>query len=57
MIFGGNRAPFGARCGAGGLGDVDNLGWKLAAVLRDYAPVAHAGRNRAGADRDGRIKP
>ncbi|MBK1634185.1 FAD-dependent oxidoreductase [Rhodovulum adriaticum] len=32
-------APFGARAGNGGLRDVDNLGWKLAAVLDGRAPA------------------
>ncbi|TCP58695.1 3-(3-hydroxy-phenyl)propionate hydroxylase [Rhodovulum bhavnagarense] len=31
-------APFGSRGGNGGLRDVDNLGWKLAAVLQGRAP-------------------
>jgi len=42
VIFLGDSAhlvpPFGARGGNGGLGDVDNLGWKLAAVLEGRAP-------------------
>lgn len=42
VIFVGDSAhvvsPFGARGGNGGLQDVDNLGWKLAAVLRSDAP-------------------
>ncbi|MEO0653799.1 MAG: FAD-dependent oxidoreductase [Pseudomonadota bacterium] len=41
VIFVGDSAhvvsPFGARGGNGGLQDVDNLGWKLAAVLRGAA--------------------
>jgi 3-(3-hydroxy-phenyl)propionate hydroxylase len=41
VIFVGDSAhvvsPFGARGGNGGLQDVDNLGWKLAAVLRGDA--------------------
>lgn len=43
VIFAGDSAhlvpPFGARGGNGGLQDVDNLGWKLAAVLDGRAPV------------------
>lgn len=31
-------SPFGARGGNGGVQDADNLGWKLAAVLRGEAP-------------------
>lgn len=42
VIFVGDSAhivsPFGARGGNGGIHDVDNLGWKLAAVLRGRAP-------------------
>ncbi|MFY0692863.1 MAG: FAD-dependent oxidoreductase [Paracoccaceae bacterium] len=42
MIFAGDSAhvvsPFGARGGNGGIQDVDNLGWKLAAVLDGSAP-------------------
>ncbi|TCO69587.1 FAD-dependent oxidoreductase [Rhodovulum euryhalinum] len=42
VIFAGDSAhlvsPFGARGGNGGLQDVDNLGWKLAAVLDGRAP-------------------
>ncbi len=41
VIFAGDSAhvvsPFGARGGNGGLQDIDNLGWKLAAVLRGRA--------------------
>jgi 3-(3-hydroxy-phenyl)propionate hydroxylase len=44
MIFVGDSAhvvsPFGARGGNGGIQDVDNLGWKLAAVLKGEAPSA-----------------
>ncbi|SFE78209.1 3-(3-hydroxy-phenyl)propionate hydroxylase [Sulfitobacter brevis] len=32
-------SPFGARGGNGGIQDVDNLGWKLAAVLKGDAPA------------------
>ena len=43
VIFAGDSAhvvsPFGARGGNGGLQDVDNLGWKLAAVLARRAPA------------------
>ncbi|MEL7166622.1 MAG: FAD-dependent oxidoreductase [Pseudomonadota bacterium] len=43
VIFVGDSAhvvsPFGARGGNGGIQDVDNLGWKLAAVLRGGAPA------------------
>jgi 3-(3-hydroxy-phenyl)propionate hydroxylase len=43
-IFVGDSAhvvsPFGARGGNGGIHDVDNLGWKLAAVLQERAPAA-----------------
>lgn len=42
VIFVGDSAhvvsPFGARGGNGGIHDVDNLGWKLAAVLKKEAP-------------------
>ncbi|MEX5730063.1 3-(3-hydroxy-phenyl)propionate hydroxylase [Rhodovulum iodosum] len=42
VIFAGDSAhvvsPFGARGGNGGMQDVDNLGWKLAAVLHGRAP-------------------
>jgi len=42
VIFVGDSAhlvsPFGARGGNGGIHDVDNLGWKLAAVLKGAAP-------------------
>ena len=44
VIFLGDSAhvvsPFGARGGNGGIHDVDNLGWKLAAVLKGEAPGA-----------------
>lgn len=44
VIFAGDSAhvvsPFGARGGNGGVQDVDNLGWKLAAVLRGDASPA-----------------
>jgi 3-(3-hydroxy-phenyl)propionate hydroxylase len=44
VIFVGDSAhvisPFGARGGNGGIQDVDNLGWKLAAVLAGRAPEA-----------------
>ncbi|MFV0474870.1 MAG: FAD-dependent oxidoreductase [Pikeienuella sp.] len=44
VIFAGDSAhvvsPFGARGGNGGIQDVDNLGWKLAAVIRGEAPAA-----------------
>jgi 3-(3-hydroxy-phenyl)propionate hydroxylase len=43
VIFAGDSAhvvsPFGARGGNGGIQDVDNLVWKLAAVLHDEAPA------------------
>ncbi len=42
LLFAGDAAhqvsPFGARGGNGGVQDADNLGWKLAAVLRGEAP-------------------
>ncbi|MEW9918358.1 FAD-dependent oxidoreductase [Marimonas sp. MJW-29] len=42
VLFVGDSAhvvsPFGARGGNGGIQDVDNLGWKLAAVLQGDAP-------------------
>lgn len=42
VIFAGDSAhvvsPFGARGGNGGIQDIDNLGWKLAAVLAGDAP-------------------
>ena len=42
ILFAGDSAhqvsPFGARGGNGGVQDVDNLGWKLAAVLAGEAP-------------------
>lgn len=44
VIFVGDSAhvvsPFGARGGNGGLGDVDALGWRLAAVVQGRAPRA-----------------
>ena len=44
VIFVGDSAhvvsPFGARGGNGGIQDVDNLGWKLAAVIAGRAPEA-----------------
>ena len=44
VVFVGDSAhvvsPFGARGGNGGIQDVDNLGWKLAAVLRGNAGPA-----------------
>jgi 3-(3-hydroxy-phenyl)propionate hydroxylase len=44
VIFVGDSAhvvsPFGARGGNGGIQDVDNLGWKLAAVVKGEAPRA-----------------
>lgn len=44
VLFVGDSAhvvsPFGARGGNGGVQDLDNLGWKLAAVLRGDAPLA-----------------
>ena len=43
VIFVGDSAhvvsPFGARGGNGGIQDVDNIGWKLAAVLQGDAPA------------------
>ena len=56
VIFVGDSAhvvsPFGARGGNGGIQDVDNLGWKLAAVLTGDAPeelleTYHEERSRA----------
>ncbi len=42
VIFAGDSAhvvsPFGARGGNGGIQDIDNLGWKLAAVIAGDAP-------------------
>lgn len=42
VLFVGDSAhvvsPFGARGGNGGIQDVDNIGWKLAAVLKGAAP-------------------
>lgn len=42
VIFAGDSAhvvsPFGARGGNGGIQDIDNLGWKLAAVITGEAP-------------------
>lgn len=47
VVFVGDSAhqvsPFGARGGNGGVQDADNLGWKLAAVLRGEAPVSLIG--------------
>ena len=44
VLFVGDSAhvvsPFGARGGNGGIQDVDNLGWKLAAVLSGEAPAS-----------------
>src|SRR5262249_42696101 len=44
VIFAGDSAhvvsPFGARGGNGGIHDVDNLVWKLAAVIKGEAPDA-----------------
>ncbi len=44
VIFAGDSAhvvsPFGARGGNGGLQDVDNLGWKLAAVIDGRSPAS-----------------
>jgi 3-(3-hydroxy-phenyl)propionate hydroxylase len=44
VVFVGDSAhvvsPFGARGGNGGMHDVDNLGWKLAAVIHGKAPEA-----------------
>ena len=44
VVFAGDGAhvvsPFGARGGNGGIQDVDNLGWKLAAVIRGEADDA-----------------
>ena len=43
VVFAGDSAhvvsPFGARGGNGGIQDVDNLAWKLAAVLKGEAPA------------------
>jgi 3-(3-hydroxy-phenyl)propionate hydroxylase len=43
LIFAGDSAhvvsPFGARGGNGGMQDADNLGWKLAAVVKREAPA------------------
>lgn len=43
VIFAGDSAhvvsPFGARGGNGGIQDVDNLGWKLALVVKGEAPA------------------
>lgn len=47
VIFAGDAAhqvsPFGARGGNGGVQDVDNLAWKLAAVLQGRAPASLLG--------------
>ncbi|MGB3406067.1 MAG: FAD-dependent oxidoreductase [Jannaschia sp.] len=47
VIFAGDSAhvvsPFGARGGNGGIQDIDNLGWKLAAVIAGDAPNALIG--------------
>lgn len=47
-------SPFGARGGNGGVQDVDNLGWKLAAVLKGDADEAlidtYDAERKAGAD-------
>jgi 3-(3-hydroxy-phenyl)propionate hydroxylase len=47
IVFAGDSAhvvsPFGARGGNGGLHDVDNLGWKLAAVVKGEAPASLLG--------------
>jgi 3-(3-hydroxy-phenyl)propionate hydroxylase len=44
VIFAGDAAhvvsPFGARGGNGGVQDADNLGWKLALVMRGAAPAS-----------------
>ncbi|MEO1199881.1 MAG: FAD-dependent oxidoreductase [Pseudomonadota bacterium] len=44
VIFAGDSAhlvsPFGARGGNGGIQDVDNLAWKLAAILKGDAPAS-----------------
>lgn len=44
VLFAGDSAhqvsPFGARGGAGGVQDADNLGWKLVRVMDGRAPVA-----------------
>ncbi|WP_425092948.1 FAD-dependent monooxygenase [Tropicimonas sp. S265A] len=44
VIFVGDSAhvvsPFGARGGNGGMQDVDNLGWKLAAILKGHGSAA-----------------
>ncbi len=43
IIFAGDSAhvvsPFGARGGNGGIQDIDNLGWKLSAVIKGEAPA------------------
>ncbi len=51
IIFAGDSAhvvsPFGARGGNGGIQDIDNLGWKLAAIIRgDAQPSLLASYNR-----------
>lgn len=44
VVFAGDSAhivsPFGARGGNGGIQDVDNLVWKLAAIVRNEAPAS-----------------
>ncbi len=44
VIFAGDSAhlvsPFGARGGNGGIQDADNLGWKLASVVKGQAPAS-----------------
>ncbi|WP_241289209.1 FAD-dependent monooxygenase [Burkholderia stabilis] len=44
IVFAGDSAhevsPFGGRGGNGGLQDVDNLGWRIAAMLRHGAPAS-----------------
>ncbi|MGB7286690.1 MAG: FAD-dependent oxidoreductase [Salaquimonas sp.] len=44
VFFAGDSAhqvsPFGARGANGGMQDIDNLGWKLAAVIKGHAPDA-----------------
>ncbi|EIE51302.1 FAD-dependent oxidoreductase [Salipiger aestuarii] len=59
VVFVGDSAhvvsPFGARGGNGGIQDVDNLGWKLAAVIRGDADTVllesyHEERSRGSAE-------